>query len=158
MTQSRLKQDQTKNNYLFLNIEIIKETPRMNRDLYNLSYTNSYNISENESFLPELRNNVKKLNSYKKLEANWNLSNAEPFTEELIDKIISELSNLETQPKVFPTGRNSIQLEYEKQNGDYLEFEIFENKINYLLIKNNVEKEELINFEKINQLVKEFYA
>ncbi|KJE25644.1 hypothetical protein LG52_3208 [Geobacillus kaustophilus] len=33
------------------------------------------------------------------------------------------------QPKLFPTARDSIQLEFEKENGDYLEFELFENKI-----------------------------
>ena len=30
------------------------------------------------------------------------------------------------QPRIFPTARNSIQFEYEKQDGEYLEFELFE--------------------------------
>jgi hypothetical protein len=144
MTQARFPLEETTNTYF--------------SNLYTLSYTNSYNISKNESFLPELRSNIKKLNSFKNLNANWNLSNAPTFRSMFIDKIVSELGLIEKQPKIFPTGRESIQFEYEKTNGDYLEFEIFENNVRYLLIKNEKEIEKEISFEDINQLISEFYA
>ena len=51
------------------------------------------------------------------------------FSENLIQKCYQVLSNLEHEPFISPTGRGSIQFEYEKENDDYLEFEFFENRI-----------------------------
>lgn len=39
------------------------------------------------------------------------------------------IKTLTFQPKVFPTMRESIQLEFERQDRSYLEFEIFSNKV-----------------------------
>lgn len=120
--------------------------------------TSTFNARNNQVFLIELLENKKKLESFKKLNFNWNLAYANKFDEAFIDKISSQLANIQIQPKVFPTGRNSIQLEYEKENGDYLELEIFEQSVSCLKIKNNQENEEKINLDNINTIVNEFYA
>ncbi len=36
--------------------------------------------------------------------------------------------SLETQPQVFPTANNSIQIEYDGSDGSYLEFQISKKK------------------------------
>lgn len=75
-----------------------------------------------------LENNLKILDEISKLEQNWNQYDADPFSKELIDKVKNIIKNLKYQPDyIFPTARNSIQLEYYNKNNDYLEFEIFEN-------------------------------
>ncbi len=120
----------------------------------------SNNVRNYQFFLKELEleENKKKLESFKKLDFNWNLAYANKFDEAFIDKISSHLANIQIQPKIFPTGRNSIQLEYEKENGDYLELEIFEQSVSCLKIKNNQENEEKISLDNINTIVNEFYA
>jgi len=74
-------------------------------------------------------NNLKKID---KLKSDWNLNCAKPFKNKLIGKCANILITLPYQPEVFPTARESIQFEYEKPNGHYLEFEIFENDITVL--------------------------
>lgn len=124
----------------------------------NFSLTSTLNVKRNDSFISLLKQNKKKLESFKKLETNWNYSNAPVFSESLINKAGDILVNLDYQPKIFPTGRQSIQFEYEKENGDYLEFELFENKISYLSIIGENELEQDISSEEINQLINSFYA
>ena len=62
------------------------------------------------------------------------------------------------QPDIFPTGKLSIQLEYEKKNGDYLEFECYENKIEWFKTINEVESEGASSYEdfEYNAMVEEF--
>lgn len=105
-------------------------------------------------------NNIRQVKSFQKLEPNWNFNNALPISEAVVlrvTKIITQLGVL--QPEVFPTGRNSIQLEYDKENGDYLEFEIFENSILGLSIISDTEHEfNIENESHIINYVKMFYA
>lgn len=53
--------------------------------------------------------------------------------QKLEDKVLLNavklLKMLPILPDIFPTFRDSIQFEYEKSNGEYLEFEVFEYKI-----------------------------
>ena len=70
------------------------------------------------------------------------------------EEVKSVLEGIEYIPDVFETGRNTIQIEYEKPNEEYLEFEFYENKVAcYSVIKENgkkfeiefvIEKEEII--------------
>lgn len=74
----------------------------------------------------ELQRNYNKLDEIAALPDNWNNNQAPHFSTEIIAKMRMILSSLPIQPSVFPTARYSIQFEYEKQNGEYLEFELFE--------------------------------
>lgn len=65
---------------------------------------------------------------------NWNGYGAKKFSQKLIEKCRSILENLPTSPSIFPTGRESIQFEYDLQDKSYLEFEIYENKTTYLWV------------------------
>lgn len=67
-----------------------------------------------------------------KLEYNWNENGADPIPKKVIDLSKEIIMILDVQPEIFCTANDSIQFEYTKENGDYLEFEIFEDKINVL--------------------------
>lgn len=105
---------------LYLEIDSIKE------EISNISdiYTQNYQLQKKVD-------NLNKLNSFKNFEPNWNGYKADSFNVELIDRVwnIINLPSLKFQPDIFPTARQSIQFEYEKSNGNYLEFEIFQNRI-----------------------------
>ncbi|MCI5595472.1 MAG: hypothetical protein MR380_01920 [Lachnospiraceae bacterium] len=68
--------------------------------------------------------NLKKLDQIALLKDGWNGKNAKSFKEEFISKVRSIITALEIQPELFPTASNSIQIEYEKEDGSYLEIEL----------------------------------
>jgi hypothetical protein len=105
--------------------------------------------------------NLKRLDEISKLEENWNDNGAKPFSNRLITKARYIIDDLLIQPEVFPTARNSIQLEYEKKTGEYMEFEIYESSIKvYIVDQNENEDEYEIEYseKKINDAVGAFYG
>ena len=77
------------------------------------------------------------IHSFSKLENNWMGYGGEPISKEVIEKSIKAINELDidTLPdSVVPTGRNSIQLEW-NQNDAYMEMEIFEDKVSMLCMK-----------------------
>ena len=105
----------------------------------------------------ELQYNLGILDSFLNLKPNWNCYSAVGFTEAHIDIVKSLIKTLPYQPEVFPTARESVLLEYEKGNGEFLSFEIRKNGgIDMFSIHNDGEtievktnKEDMI--EKIDQ-------
>ncbi|MBN2092634.1 hypothetical protein JW964_23640 [candidate division KSB1 bacterium] len=97
---------------------------------------NSTNIQIDKNDLYKLSKNIETLKSFLELEENWNYYGAKPFKQELINKCINLVrsSKLKYQPDIFPTGRESIQFEYEEEDGRYLEIEIYDDRISYLYI------------------------
>ena len=102
-------------------------------------------------------NNIEKLNLFLELKDNWNDNNVKPFTSKLIEKVKLIISNVDYQPYIFPTACNSIQLEYEMENGNYLEFEIFENSIKVFQVINSIEKTFYISEDIISTYINNFY-
>lgn len=74
-----------------------------------------------------LEQSLAQIAEIEELENNWNGNGASAFTSTIIQKVRELVIGLVVQPTILPTGRASIQLEYENEDGDYLEFEIFEN-------------------------------
>ena len=74
------------------------------------------------------RLNILKLESFSSLEDGWNGPASLKPTQEIINRTKALIELLRIQPEIFPTGRNSIQLEYERGNS-YFEIEIFKDKI-----------------------------
>ena len=68
--------------------------------------------------------NLKKLDQIAHLEDGWNGNTAKAFEKQLISKVRRIITALELQPEVFPTACDSVQFEYEKKDGSYLEIEI----------------------------------
>ena len=79
--------------------------------------------------------NMKTLSMIESLEENWNGYGAPPFQKELIDKVKCIIKNLDEQPEIFPTGRGTIQLEYNSKDESYLEFEIYLDRASMLLVE-----------------------
>lgn len=104
--------------------------------------------------------NLNKLQRISKLEFDWNENKAEPFHKALITCVENLILNIEPQPSLFPTAVGAIQIEYEKENGDYLEFEIYnEHKITLFSIINGVENtRSLIDVKQIQEEVTVFYG
>lgn len=73
---------------------------------------------------PTLDENLKKLEIISKLESGWNYYYADPIPTSMIDIMKDMLPKLKIQPEIFPLACGSIQFEYEKDNGDYLEFKM----------------------------------
>lgn len=116
--------------------------------------------SENYQLKKKL-NNINTILSFKKFEINWNGNGAEPFSENIIQKALDLINSpfLRFQPNAFPTGRLSIQFEFEKSNGNYLEIEIFEDRYSaYSEVDDKETEYEFISFNEIIKLINEFYS
>lgn len=104
---------------------------------------------------------VLQLNYISNLTKNWNGNNADSFSKNLIKKCKIILQSLEYEPNIFPTSRDTIQFEYEKPNGEYLEFEIYDESIKFFKIDKN--RNELSGYfssdnqiQKMSNLINEF--
>ncbi len=97
---------------------------------------------------------AKKLNKIGRMPYNWNGNGAEQFNKSLIDRSKKILSALPVEPEIYPTANDSIQMEYKKVDGSYLEFEIFENKTIMFKIS-ATGKESYQRFYEIEQIARE---
>ena len=105
--------------------------------------------------------NLKKLNVISKLHDNWNGYGAEPLQKKLIALTADLIRKLYIQPEIFPTADGTIQLEFEKDNGDYLEFQ-FSGKGLCDVFRLRGDNEEYFKARddsfSINHLVEDFYG
>lgn len=127
----------------------------------------AYNLGDMTMYIPEviktkLEKNIQRLNRIREFEDNWNGYGAHPFAPEFVASVRELIEHLDRQPEIFPTAQNTIQFEYDKDNGDYLELEIFEDGTvdTFMLLNNGESNENTIenNVEAINRLVKIFYG
>ena len=98
-----------------------------------------------------------------KLKDNWNGNGANSFSTKLIEKCREIVMQLAAEPFVCPTACGSIQFEYEKDYGDYLEFEIYEDRIEVFLDTLSDGEEEfnlqgISATDKMKQMVVDFYG
>lgn len=118
-------------------------------------------ISLNNILIPTLsvQEQLKKIAA---LENNWNENGAKQFSSKLIERVRWITQQLPTVPYIFPTAIGAIQIEYQKKDGSYLEFEIYEKTIKqYMIDKNGQELEREITKHQMNgvlQAVVDFYA
>ncbi len=117
------------------------------------------NFVQENSNKAKLNENIEKLNKISQYENNWNGYGAKPISQQLIFQVKDLLNNLKTQPDLFPTACESIQLEYEDDDGNYLEIELFDNNIVHIFRINNgqeLEKEIRFDINEINDIIGEF--
>lgn len=113
---------------------------------------------------PEIIQNIKRLRDIENLDFDWDGYGAKPFSTVLIDKCERILTALSVQPSIYPTGRNSIQFQYELSDRSYLEFEIFENRTMCLQVPKRIYSDavelELTDLEvdRIKEIVDSFYG
>lgn len=109
----------------------------------------------------EMQKNLQKLKEIEELKDNWNENGATKFSGKLIEKVKNVLYMLKEQPEIFPTAEGSIQLEYEKKDGQYLEINVYENHTNIFSIDSNEQEKEFEvkedEVEKIKKIVEDFH-
>lgn len=122
------------------------------------SYTDT-TVYNNGVSMMEFRT-YKRFSEIGQLQDNWNGNGAKAFSQGLIKYAQALALSLSTQPNIYPTACNSIQFEYEKENGEYLEFEIFENKKIKMFMYQNDDNFKVCFLDggNLNEVVKEFYA
>lgn len=78
-----------------------------------------------------LEESIKRIEHYREFnKPNWNGYDAEPISEKVILKALDLVKQMYPVPDVTPTGRNSIQFEWEVEELHlYVEMEIYEDKI-----------------------------
>lgn len=107
------------------------------------------------------RRNMEKLDQMSRFDVNWNGYGAKPIAPSVIKKMRDLLPELHVQPEIFPTACNAIQFEYEKPDGDYLEFMISENEVSvFRMDPYGHESKHAISGtpEEINKVVRDFYG
>ena len=107
-----------------------------------------------------IKENLEKIQDISELKDDWNGNGASAVKDTLIQKMKYLILRLNIQPKIFPTARGSIQFEYEKETGEYLEFELFDTKLKVLTMGsdgNNYSYNMDIDIEEINKVIDEFY-
>ena len=75
----------------------------------------------------EKNENINILNSFKKLENNWDGYDALAPTKEIINTVCLLINELDIQPEIFPTPDGGIQLEYVIGENRHLNIEILPN-------------------------------
>lgn len=133
-------------------------------DTANRNNYNNKNISlwlEGDSVMSiDKAQSLTRLLEIKQLQDNWNGNGANCFSEGILSFTMKIVMNLLIQPAIFPTARDSIQLEYENDLGDYLELELFENERIKMFSFDHTGKSltEEINYNSINEVVSKFYG
>lgn len=138
------------------------ETKRLLREVISRN-----NYSYSEMILPDIsrvKNNLEILNELMTCDEDWSgnkIGNIPPTIISVAYKIITSVIH---QPAVYPTGRKTIHMEYNRTDKSYLEFEIFEDKILCMEVpKREYEKAKfrqisLKSIDLINQIVENFHA
>jgi hypothetical protein len=104
--------------------------------------------------------NKMKLINFAQFKKNWDCYDADPINQEIIQIAKKFITGSIIQPKVFPTGRSTIQFEYDYINDYYLEIEILSKEKWHIYIKkgDHEEEYETENVADVNRLVEEYHA
>ena len=105
---------------------------------------------------------IERLNSFRLLQPGWNGYDADS----LDHVVISRAQDLLLEPKIlsltleiFPTARNSIQFEYRREDGGYLEVEIYDDSFGIYLKAGGEEREEDdLTRDEIVSVIRAFHA
>ena len=82
-----------------------------------------------------------RIDSFEKLEENWDGYGGYPLSARVLKRARKFVKNLDYPLQVFPTGRNSVQFETERDNGNYIEFELFGDRMTLFMHHDDLENE-----------------
>lgn len=157
-TASQTRPRRNGSDNLILSSRVYKQRPT-DTTYFSKSTQNESASRPSDSGGNALQRNIVKVSSFASLPHNWNYNGAEKISQDVIQNATELLKHLRIQPQIFPTGRNSIQFEYEKKDGDYLEFEIYADKIVcYFEFEKDSKEFKISNNDSANTMVKLFYA
>ena len=102
---------------------------------------------------------LKRIEGIAGLQDNWNDYGATSFSPEVLQRACSLVEDIVYKTKVFPTGRNSIQFEFDSIPGQYLEIEVFSDHYAVLFEKGAAQEEyESVSRNYVLQKIAEYYA
>lgn len=116
-------------------------------------------VATNTDYLQGL--NSMKLAQIAMLNDNWDGYGAEHIPYDTLHRAQHLIHALHVQPEIFPTASGAIQIEYEKDNGDYLEFQFTGEgacEVFRCIGDNEEYFRSLDNPESLNTLVEDFYG
>lgn len=93
-------------------------------DLPGYTFSDQKIYVEKISVNSEKASNVEKLEQIAELEDGWDGDGAGAFSAALIQTVRDIVVSLDRQPEIFPTACDTIQMEYDHEDGSYLEIEI----------------------------------
>lgn len=131
----------------------------MIKDLNKTIFLNKEEATKHGEFLEELE---ERLNFIAKMKDNWNNNGANAFSAKLISKCKEFALQLNEKPFVCPTACGSIQFEYKKEDGGYLEFEIYEDRTDVFCVDSSGKEQEFVfvgtsELDKMKNMVTLFY-
>ena len=131
---------------------------RLNFDFYSQSMTNV-----DVRFNSLMQRNLQKLSEIASFGENWNGYGAKPISSSILKRTERIIRGIFEQPDLFPTADDSIQMEYEKENGAYLEIQITDSKVYEVFLMKDENSDGKTFFidasiQAINEQVKKFYA
>lgn len=138
-------------------------SPRLNSTEYTPSYCDTIKgiyFSVGGALLEvELATSFLRLREIEALKDNWNGNGAPSFSHSQVETLRGIVKQLSKQPFISPTAKGSIQFEYEDEEGNYLEFELFpDNRIKlFSFSKDGVANTKYIAVEKVSEIVRDFY-
>ena len=132
-------------------ISVSSSVPSITPDGLNATNTICTSISYDSEIVNRC---TKRLDDIFNLKDNWNGNGASHFDADIIIKCKKIVKLLPIEPEIYPTANASIQLEYEKNDGAYLEFEIFDNVVVMFKIESDG-TEYLQNIYEIKRIAKE---
>lgn len=105
--------------------QVFLDSPRGGQLVLPIVYSSTSQTVSDEKAQDLVRNirNMQKLEKFRSFEKDWNGDQAETFSLELLARVRNVLNSniLPRQPEIFPLADGSIQMEWEKKNGEYLE-------------------------------------
>lgn len=108
-----------------------------------------------------LEHSLKIIADIKKLEDGWNGYGVKKIPADICDIAEKVVSHLTVQPEIFPTARRTIHMEYNFENNNYLEFEIFEDDVRATFVpdydyynKAKFEEFNVDDYEGLNAMIK----
>ena len=126
---------------------------------------NNYSCSDMKfPDISRVKENLEILDEIRKCEEDWSgnkIGKIPPIIISIAYKIITSVVH---QPAVYPTGRKTIHMEYNRTDKSYLEFEIFEDKIRSMEVPKREYKKakfrqiSLNSIDLISQIVEDFHA
>ena len=132
----------------------------------NMNYIIIYNNKETgNSAINEMQlANLDRLDNIALLKDDWNGYDGKKINETSIAVSRNIIRNILKQPVLYPTGRDSIQLQFELKDKSYLEFEVFENRITCMQVPKRIyanavfQTLEITDIQAISRIIEVFYG
>ena len=118
--------------------------------------SNSDSIFFDSRKLEKLGENYYLLEAFKKLKEGWDGYNGRTISDRVIQRTEDLLLRTKSSPKMFPTGRGTIQVEIFFDEDDLVEIEVSSKKIDVYQVRNEEEIERTVSMKDAVSILDKF--